>query len=56
MTGGIWGITDGNFTPARKAGSDGKMILKQPATDGHNVHHAVAVVVAKRAMFLPISI
>jgi hypothetical protein len=25
MTGGILGVTDGNFTPARKAGSGGKM-------------------------------
>jgi hypothetical protein len=38
------------------AGSGGRMILKPPATGGHNVHHVVAVTAAKRAMFLPISI
>jgi hypothetical protein len=56
MTRGILGVTTGNFTPARKADSGGKMSSQAGSKGRPNVRHVVAVAAAKHAMFLPISI
>jgi hypothetical protein len=56
MTGGILGVTGGDFTPARKADSGDKMIYQAASIGCQNVHLVVAVAAAKRAIFLPGSI